>query len=539
MRLINTLTLELQDFFSSIVPEYAILSHTWGEDEVTFQDMASPNRTSKKGWHKITETCRIAREHSLDFAWVDTCSIDKSSSAELTESINSMFQWYENARICYVFLEDTSAQQATVQGLGSCRWFTRGWTLQELLASRKMLFFDKTWSNIGSTPELDARITSYTDIPLEVLRSKNLSAWSVASKMSWAARRRTTRIEDEAYSLLGIFGVSMPLIYGEGRRAFRRLQEEIVKRSNDLTIFAWETEPYSVQKSLFASSPAAFTSGSSWARPFRNHFPEFSVTNKGLLVSSHLSLRVRTRNDDREAPCYLLMLGSHQNQDQKVGIYLQKTGPSLFFRDGSEQTAWFKNKDLQADWRKDDQPSYHIVIDWVTGSLDRSLAFVQGALHIPEQADFTLDWTVPDALWDTRRRTFLKPNPTQSSRYNMVVAMHFTGRIARTDVQLVVLCDYIDGQSLPECHIFRREDYAREACFLLHGSRQNHSIDWVDFEYQVPILARLGNSLSFEIEHQAHVISAVFKNTVDNDYNGGAEVFSLTLEYRTGKRKRE
>jgi hypothetical protein len=141
MRLINTRTLELQDFSLSIIPPYAILSHTWGGDEVTFQDMSLPGHILKTGYSKIKQTCQLALQDSLEFAWVDTCCIDKSSSAELTESINSMFQWYMNAAVCYVFLDLPENGQAE-DGLNKCRWFTRGWTLQELLAPNTVKFYD-------------------------------------------------------------------------------------------------------------------------------------------------------------------------------------------------------------------------------------------------------------------------------------------------------------------------------------------------------------------------------------------------------------
>lgn len=211
MRLINTSTLELRDFSMSTIPEYAILSHTWSNDEVTFKDMASPNRVHKKGWHKIVETCQLARERSIGFAWVDTCSIDKSSSAELTESINSMFQWYENPVVCYVLLEDMKTHMECSDHMSSCRWFTRGWTLQELLASKVVKFFDSCWAQRGSKATLLPLISSITGVPFEALLfQKDLTEYSVAERMSWAARRHTSRLEDLAYCLLGISMLTCP-----------------------------------------------------------------------------------------------------------------------------------------------------------------------------------------------------------------------------------------------------------------------------------------------------------------------------------------
>lgn len=217
MRLINVESLQLEDFStSSTTPEYAILSHTWGDEEVTFQDMSSSLRkfSRKKGYSKIQKTCEIAKTHGIRYTWVDTCCIDKSSSAELTESINSMFQWYQSATKCYAFLEDFEPGTNAEDSLGSCRWFTRGWTLQELLAPSEVEFYDQTWTFRGTRLDFINLISSRTKIPKEVLRWEiPAKRHSVAARMSWASSRQTTRVEDIAYCLLGIFDVNMPLIY--------------------------------------------------------------------------------------------------------------------------------------------------------------------------------------------------------------------------------------------------------------------------------------------------------------------------------------
>ncbi|KAH7083876.1 hypothetical protein FB567DRAFT_425731, partial [Paraphoma chrysanthemicola] len=169
----------------------------------------------------------------------DWCCIDKSSSSELSESINSMFQWYQNAEVCYVYLADL-ATDSDVSRNSLCRWFTRGWTLQELVAPKVVKFYDYKWNAIGTKVGLAHVISSSTSIPSHLLLGRSaLSDSSIATRMSWAAQRQTTRLEDLAYCLLGIFEVNMPLIYGEDLRAFRRLQEELIKRNNDLTVFAW------------------------------------------------------------------------------------------------------------------------------------------------------------------------------------------------------------------------------------------------------------------------------------------------------------
>ncbi|KAH8899063.1 HET-domain-containing protein, partial [Thozetella sp. PMI_491] len=241
MRLIDTSTLELQEFPSEDRLKYAVLSHNWGDGEVTFGDMTSPaTRKAKRGWAKIQKTCQLAKSAGLKYAWVDTCCIDKSSSSELSESINSMFRWYAAAHVCYAYLEDLSPHESIEQGLPACRWMTRGWTLQELIAPRDVRFFDSTWSHRGSKADLESVLEEYTHIPASILQGKQvLSNLAIAMRMSWAANRETTRVEDMAYSLMGLFDVNMPLLYGEGIKAFRRLQEEILRRTNDMSILAW------------------------------------------------------------------------------------------------------------------------------------------------------------------------------------------------------------------------------------------------------------------------------------------------------------
>ncbi|CZR69500.1 uncharacterized protein PAC_19400 [Phialocephala subalpina] len=340
MRLINTRTLELQDFSLLAIPPYAILSYTWGDGEVSLQDMSLPSRSSKIGFEKIAKTCQLAREHSLGFAWVDTCCIDKSSSAELTESINSMWQYYMNAAVCYVSLGDLQQNTHANDGLAYCRWFTRGWTLQELIAPKKLEFYDMSWTYRGSKLNFVQTISNITGIPPAILQGeKSLASFSIAERMSWAARRQTTRVEDTAYCLLGIFDVNMPLIYGESMKAFRRLQEEIIKRQNNMTIFAWNFVPSSEKQvlSLFATSPAAFID-SSHIVPFSDDFLEHSVTNMGLFMSSECLLRiadVSRRNGDHEILRYLILFGGkHRKLYDMPGIYLRKVRPKLFYRDG-------------------------------------------------------------------------------------------------------------------------------------------------------------------------------------------------------------
>jgi len=229
----------LVEFIGNNTPPYAILSHTWGPDgdEVSFRDLVNHTGNDKSGYTKIEFCARRASADGLQYFWVDTCCIDKSSSAELTEAINSMFQWYRNAAKCYVYLSDVSvydfnqADPLRKSVFLRCRWFSRGWTLQELIAPSKVEFFSHEGEPLGDKRSLEKEIIEATEINVLALRGYPLSTFTVADRISWAAKRTTTRVEDNAYCLLGIFGVYMPLIYGEGRRAFTRLIEEVNKPS--------------------------------------------------------------------------------------------------------------------------------------------------------------------------------------------------------------------------------------------------------------------------------------------------------------------
>jgi hypothetical protein len=227
-----------EDLIGDRIPSYAILSHTWKEgQEVTFDDIKSHGKITKadanvkEGYQKIFFCARQAERDGLRYFWVDTCCIDKTNNTELSEAINSMFCWYQNAEKCYVYLPDV--EHNTLGGDGGSafresRWFTRGWTLQELLAPKSVEFFSKQGFGLGSRESLRDVIHNITGIPVNALLGGQLSDFSVAERFSWAGNRQTMREEDSAYSLLGIFDIHLPLIYGEGRKkALKRLQKAI------------------------------------------------------------------------------------------------------------------------------------------------------------------------------------------------------------------------------------------------------------------------------------------------------------------------
>ncbi|KAK4223561.1 conidial yellow pigment biosynthesis polyketide synthase [Podospora fimiseda] len=309
MRLLDVESLAIREFHGANIPPYAILSHVWGPDEVSFQDMQSFGLLRarwKPGFSKIEGCCRQAKRDGFKWVWIDSCCIDKSSSAELSEAINSMYQWYKSSDRCYVILADVGGQDvARSDGLTESLWFTRGWTLQELLAPKYLLFFNRDWEVCGhilktneptnkkkaSMPKFVQLVSTITGIPTRYLTGNSaLSQACIAQRMHWACRRRTTRAEDRAYSLLGLFNISMPILYGEGlQKAFARLQSEIMKEHPDQSILAWNLTGRTSYR-LFAESPDDFQNSASVAqlqRGSNQHVPwsSFQLTNLGMSIN--------------------------------------------------------------------------------------------------------------------------------------------------------------------------------------------------------------------------------------------------------------
>jgi hypothetical protein len=222
-------------------PPYAILSHTWlpdNSEEVSLQDLQAGSADHKPGYDKIQFCAKQAAVDSLKYFWIDTCSVDQTSSAELTETINSMFRWYRGSAKCYVYLTDVPDFAAGKSMLRHSRWFTRGWTLQELIAPKVVEFFAADGSRLGDRSLLERTISEATGVAFGALRGYPLSDFSIDERFRWAANRQTKKPEDKAYSLLCIFDVSMPVIYGEGEeKAMQRLRREI--RQQRCAMFIW------------------------------------------------------------------------------------------------------------------------------------------------------------------------------------------------------------------------------------------------------------------------------------------------------------
>ena len=262
MRLINTHTKTFVEFKPKEIPEYAVVSHKWGPDEVSYSDFLEDTHRRGRGWLKILKACKIAAGRNIHWLWVDACCIDKRNTAEVAKSINSMYKWYQNAKECYAFLPDVRVGRSHADFAQQFRdsvWFTRGWTLQELLVPPEVQFFNSTFQYLGRKRNgLDDHISAATGIGLEYLQdSSMIRQASVAERMRWASKRETTEIEDEAYCLMGLFDISMPPCYGEGEKAFVRLQLEILSKTEDESIFAWWTGRD--WAGLLAPSPAAFS----------------------------------------------------------------------------------------------------------------------------------------------------------------------------------------------------------------------------------------------------------------------------------------
>ncbi|KAG1775911.1 hypothetical protein EV702DRAFT_972316 [Suillus placidus] len=251
--------------------KYGILSHWWLDTgEPSYQDMMekklsgpSNNEVQSPGYTKLQKCCEEARRLDLHFLWSDTCCIDKNSSAELDKSICSMFWWYRNSSICIAYL----GGMTVIEDLRLEEWFMRGWILQELLAARKIKFFNKDWQRLTKQDNDKEEDTPLMTVLQEVTRIPEAELIDflpipryIDKQMTWAAQRITTWAEDVAYSLMGLFDVSLQIAYGEGgERAFRRLIEAIMQAGGDSSVLNWAGEPAKHHASFaLPASPASF-----------------------------------------------------------------------------------------------------------------------------------------------------------------------------------------------------------------------------------------------------------------------------------------
>ncbi|OBZ77333.1 hypothetical protein A0H81_02795 [Grifola frondosa] len=340
MRLLNTKTLKLTEFLDADhAPPYAILSHRWREGEVLFDHINNIAEAEKlQGFWKLKKYCETARDEGFDWAWIDTCCIDKTSSSELSEAINSMFSWYNKAEVCYAYLDDVDSDTLRnvidPHAFQRSEWFTRGWTLQELISPKQVVFFAKDWSEIGTRKSLVDEIIRITHVDRDVLLGVKLPVeLGVAERMSWASRRKMTRVEDMAYCLMGLFDVHMPTIYGEGKQAFIRLQHEIMRSTTDHSIFAWyspymDDNPHDVlapEPSLFRA-PFFHSHGIIQQIPFKDfaqlfrmeYSPEYTATNHGIRIRLPMKQELLP-NGEHE---YIAMLACQSENRVLLGLRL-------------------------------------------------------------------------------------------------------------------------------------------------------------------------------------------------------------------------
>lgn len=364
---------------------YAILSHVWRQDgEQCFQDLRAIQAETDKKFSglkgqlrklkphattsilsntsdKIRGCCALAQRHGYRWVWIDSCCVDKTSSAELSETINSMYEWYAAADVCFAFLEDVDDDhdpRLKDSKFRRSRWFARGWTLQELIAPAVVVFVSRRWHLLGTKENLADLVEEITGIDSVILTHRqSLDTVSVAKRMSWASKRQTTREEDRAYSLMGIFGVNMPTIYGEGANAFIRLQEEILKHVPDQSIFAWgptlyddellyndlsshstsDDDRYWQSRNLFAWSPDAFVNSigirSVPVEAFEARvgipfvIPEYTVTSYGM----RSRFPVITIHHDPGKTTYLAVLACEDAAGHLLALLLYPQGTSARF----------------------------------------------------------------------------------------------------------------------------------------------------------------------------------------------------------------
>jgi len=388
MRLLNVNTLQLEWFSGDQKPAYAILSHTWGAEEIMLQDVPSLRTGQGAGFSKTRAACEESRRRGFNYVWVDTCCIDKTSSAELSEAINSMFKWYENSDICFAYLDDVPVGSEDIgTSMRKSRWFTRGWTLQELLAPKELIFFASDWSVIGTRHEYASIVSDITGIEQKYLESQDtintqarqvlISSATVAQRMDWASKRMTTRGEDMSYCLLGLFGINIPLLYGEGsERAFFRLQEAIVRDPTvfDVTLLAWDiaremTSSWQVEKPSYWTPAFHFLIrvGHPWyhLQPpkeeddirglFARSIHSFSGSQELVLVEADiersltdrgLSIKLPVSNDSHP----YLILPCRMNNDpwRLLAIPILRQGPNMYARTSQETP--FIEHDVWSRW---------------------------------------------------------------------------------------------------------------------------------------------------------------------------------------------
>lgn len=524
MRLIDVKILQPIERYGDSIPPYAILSHTWGDQEVTLQEIQSPtqNIRNKEGWLKIEQACKITRAHRLGFLWVDTCCIDKTNSVELGEAINSMFQWYKNSDMCIAYLADLEPQERySDQAIFACRWWQRGWTLQELIAPRSLRFYDATWQDNDSKSDWEEQILAQVGIPPRALHG-NLSTdvASVAQKFSWAAGRKTTRLEDEAYCLLGLFDVNLPLLYGEGPKAFRRLQEEIIRNGDDLTIFAHS--PLQQTGNLFADHVSSFRNMGD-VRPFYcNDMTEFSLTNRGLYIKRGLEVSyasVLERGDNESHDSYYAWLGHRAKSDIRVGICLAKIAPQVYCRDSTRVLVGFGSRIRQYKgnrWELTDcyilRHSNHGIFNQYDNaiylsstSIGEDFGETLGLDMMPAtNVKMSIHDVVPRGMYHHAQRLIVKRESRSYPADQNVIALRGSVNLDEhpgepsAAITVVILVDFVNFE--PRSFVFQAAQHQRLHDFLFSQENLETSITWQFLRILYPQVEQFDSSFPVRLD---------------------------------------
>lgn len=543
-------------------------------DRDSYYYPAHPTR-NRTGFAKIVECCRQARLRGLRYVWVDTCCIDKKDPTELGEAINSMFRWYQHAAECYVYLSDINlasissrelgvemnepynkdikdkgengilrglqerfreilrekdnetthamdrapASRAFYEPLARCRWFTRGWCLQELIAPLKMEFYDAEWHCLGSKQSLSGILFEITGISPSVLNLHQLDSIPVAVKMAWAARRQTTRVEDRAYCLLGMFNIYMPLLYGEGAHAFRRLQEEIIKRSDDLSIFAplaigmdndGRVAHDLVPRDLFASGPEAFKNIKHIKKSKSQIGPgSFAMTNNGLHFTGAI---LKTNMKDQ-----VFKLGLNHNAATSEGgelrglqVLLKKVGPSKFVPMTSSRETMLKSAPDYKDITNDPEDIYIIggaalgINTFSFTAQPYCLGFTTNKVNINHYPHLVKPID-PRSHWDLSGMAFLDiERNNNEGGFRTTVAIDIVeadsllgltkneaDKVSPSNAYVYLCCTYpLDQKRVPRTRLFHGEEWAnltggREEGHTRNRIYQNHLAEGYETELQV------------------------------------------------------
>ena len=465
MRLINVETLCFEEFFHDVAPPYAILSHTWGtaKDELTFRDVRSRNLKKEGiGAIKLEGCCRQAKEDNLNYVWIDTCCIDKDKETELSQAINSMFRWYRNAAVCYAYLCDVPPDDDPADASSkfpSSRWFKRGWTLQELLAPSDVRFYNSEWGSLGSKNTLCPIISDITTIPrLFLLGLESMQDASIAQRMSWAASRVTTRKEDSAYCLLGIFGVTMPMIYGEEDAAFGRLQAAIMDKYRDDSMLAWGLSttdsppaepPSSASAGALAHSPKSFANSGDVVPRLHYAVSKDSIEVHGPYLQ--LSLPVVTGPHGQLLG--LLNCGSRRDPSLVVGIPLVNAassgGSDEYIRPQGQSAVFLPKTETQLETKL-------IYID-VRRQAEDAEATKNGRNWFYVEANFEtyleLAEVEPAACWRPQHFQIMTEDDAGNNIDGPKIARFRSRRQMSQDLLVILEPKMQDSQMVPEFHV--------------------------------------------------------------------------------------